>query len=84
MAIPMERELIKTKTEKFSPLLLEQFRKKGLIKVAESDVEVFDHQFTKEEIIENSRMWTPGNYRGDRSDDYAAPEGLGLTIPISD
>ena len=84
MAIPMERELIKTKTEKFSPLLLEQFRKKGLSKVAESDVEVFDHQFTKEEIIENSRMWTPGNYRGDRSDDYAAPEGLGLTIPISD
>ncbi len=80
MAIPMERELIKKKTEKFSPFLLARFREKGLSKVAEGEIEIFDHQFSKEEIIENSKVWTPGNYRGDLFDDNAAPEGLGLKM----
>ena len=79
MAIPMERELIKKKTEKFTPQLLDKFREKGLSKVSESDVELFYHVFTCEELAENSRTWTPGNYRGDRFDDQVAPEGLGTT-----
>jgi hypothetical protein len=79
MAIPMERELIKKKTEKFTPGLLKRFREKGLSKVSDSDVELFQKWFSKEELAENSRTWTPGNYRGDRFDDDSAPEGLGIS-----
>jgi hypothetical protein len=82
MAIPMERELIRKKTEKFSTSLLKEFRKKNLMKVADNDVELFEYQFTKDEIIKNIRTWTPGNYRGDLHEDEIAPEGRGFTKVI--
>lgn len=82
MAIPMERELILKKTEKFSPSMLQIFREKGLGKVSDSDVELFDHKFTREEILMNVASWTPGNYRGDLRDDEVAPEGRGFTKEI--
>jgi hypothetical protein len=78
MAIPMERELICKKTEKFSPLLLQRFRENRLAKVSENDVEIFGHAFTKEELIRNIPKWYPGNYRGDRSDDDTCGEGRGF------
>ena len=79
MAIPMERELIKTKTEKFSPSILKQFREKQLKRVSDHDVEIFNYQFSKSDIIRNIPTWTPGNYRGDLRDDQIAPEGRGFT-----
>jgi hypothetical protein len=79
MAIPMERELIKSKTEKFSPGLLEAFRQRQLSRVSEHDVSLFGHQFSKGEIVQNIPNWTPGNYRGDLQEDQAAPEGKGFT-----
>lgn len=79
MAIPMEREFIRNRTEKFSPSMLKAFREKNLLKVSEGDVELFDYQFSKEEIIRNARTWTPGNYRGDLREDEIAPEGRGFT-----
>lgn len=82
MAIPMERELILKKTEKFSPALLHTFREKNLKRVSDDDVELFTHQFTKDEIIRNIQTWTPGNYRGDLKDDDKAPEGRGFTKEI--
>jgi hypothetical protein len=82
MAIPMERELINKKTEKFSSSLLREFREKNLAKVSDNDIEFFDYQFTKEEIIKNIRTWTPENYRGDLREDEIAPEGRGFTNEI--
>ncbi len=79
MAIPMERELILNKTEKFSPALLQRFRQQGLKKVADSDVELFSRSITTDEIIKNIPTWTPGNYRGDLREDEIAPEGRGFT-----
>ena len=79
MAIPMERELILKTTEKFTPGLLAKFREKGLNKVEEGDVELFEHEFTREELLANSESWTPGNYRGDLVADELAPEGRGIT-----
>ncbi len=79
MAIPMERELLLKKTEKFSPQLLQTFREKGLRKVSDNDVEVFDHKFTRAEIAEQIPTWVPGNYRGDAIDDAVALEGRGFT-----
>jgi hypothetical protein len=83
MAIPMERFLLKNKTEKFSPGLLRVFRKKGLRRVDENHVEIFDSTLSKSEIIENARTWKPGNYRSDlHPDDATAPEELGFTKKI--
>ncbi len=82
MAIPMNREFIQKKSEKFSLSLLNEFRNKGLKKVEDADIELFDHQFTKEDIIRNIPTWTPGNYRGDLKDDEIAPEGRGFTRTI--
>ena len=82
MPIPMEREFIRKKTEKFSPSTLKAFRDKNLRKVYDEDIELFDYQFTKNEIIKNIQTWTPGNYRGDKNDDTVAPEGRGFTKEI--
>ena len=78
MAIPMERELIKKKTEKFSPKMLKTFREKGLLKVADDEIELYDHVFTKEEIRQNIQRWFPGNYRGDKTADEECSEGVGF------
>ena len=82
MAIPMERELIKNKTEKISPSILSTFREKNLKKVSDNDIELFNYQISKDEIIKNIPTWTPGNYRGDLIEDEIAPEGRGFTKRI--
>lgn len=69
MAIPMERELLKTKIEKFSPANLELFKKHKLLRLEEKDVEIFDKELTVEEMEENKKTWDPGNYRGDTRKD---------------
>lgn len=83
MAIPMERDLIRNRIEKISPRLLKYFQDRNLIKIeVGKDVEIFNHKFTKEELIYNSKTWTPGNYRGDVYDDSVCPEGKGLTSEL--
>jgi organic radical activating enzyme len=83
MAIPMERELIQKKTEKFSPSVLRMFRERNLTKVSDADIELFKYQFSKEEIKKYAKVWAPGNYRGDLSEDETACEGLGFTKEIT-
>lgn len=82
MAIPMERELILKRKEKFSPTVLKLFRDRNLLKASDDDIELFEYQFSKEEILNNIGNWTPGNYRGDLYQDEAAPEGKGFTKTI--
>lgn len=79
MAIPMERDLIKNKSEKMSPSIIEMFKAHGLSKMTNEDVEVFTTQFTKEDILKYIKTWAPGNYRQDIHEDDKAPEGLGFT-----
>ena len=78
MAIPMERELILKKSEKFSPSVLKMFKDHNLMKISDNDIELFDYQFSKQEILDNIETWTPGNYRGDLREDEKAPEGKGF------
>lgn len=65
MAIPMETELILNKRQKISKSLLQAFKDKKLSRTTDSDLELFEHQFSKEEIRANIKSWYPGNYRGD-------------------
>jgi len=67
MAIPMERELIKNTKEKFTPKLLQEFKDKGLKRLSENEVEVFDKEITKKQIVDklNSGEWQPWKNRGD-------------------
>lgn len=65
MAVPMETELILNKRQKISKSLFQLFVEKKLERVTEKDLEVFEHVFTREEIMENIKTWYPGNYRGD-------------------
>lgn len=65
MAIPISREFIRTKIEKFSPANLELFKKHKLLRLSEQDTEIFDKILTIEEIENNKKTWDPGNYRGD-------------------
>lgn len=79
MALPIERELIQKKTEKFTPGLLSLFNSRNLHKISNDDVEVVTRKFTREQIAANKGDWCPGNYRGDLHDDTTAPEGKGST-----
>lgn len=78
MAIPMDREKLEKKIEKFTPLLLEKFRKAGLRHVSDKDVEIFTKKFSREEIKANIPTWAPGNYSEDLQEDEIAAEGLGF------
>lgn len=79
MAIPMERDLIKNRVEKFTPLLLKKFEENNLKNInIGTDIEIYTHIFSKDELVNNSKTWTPGNYRGDIYDDSICPEGIGL------
>jgi hypothetical protein len=82
MAIPMEREFIKNRVEKFTLELLLKFREHGLSRVTDADIQLYEHIFTKEEIKHNIKYWAPGNYRGDLYDDEVALEGRGFTKEI--
>lgn len=83
MAIPMERELLLNKKQKISSSILNEFKKKRLNKISENDIELFEHKFSKEEIMANIKKWTPGNYRGDlRLDEEIGSEWLGFTQKI--
>lgn len=77
MCLPIQRELIKNTTEKFSEGLYKEFLARGLSKM--DDVVIFDTKLTKEEINENIKTWYPGCYRQDiHPDDSKAPEGKGF------
>lgn len=78
MALPIEREVIKHTTEKFTPKLYETFQAANLNKL--DDVQIVTEQLTEEQIRANAETWCPGNYRGDRADDANCGEGKGSTI----
>lgn len=65
MAIPIDREFIRTKIEKFSPANLELFKKHKLLRLSEQDTKIFDKILTIKEMENNKKTWDPGNYRGD-------------------
>lgn len=69
MPVPMEREYLKTKKEKFSPGNLALFQKHNLPRLTEDDVEIFDKVLSINEIESNAQGWDPGNYRGDMKED---------------
>ena len=78
MAIPIERELISNKQEKFTPGLLKMLQGRLMLRTDERWIKVFDKQLTLEEIRENAKSWYPGNFRGDKFDDEISNEGLGI------
>lgn len=78
MCIPMERESIRNTKEKVTPLLLQEMRDKGLSKMSDDDVEIFDIKFTKDDIIKQIPKWYPGNYRSDITPDENCAEGRGF------
>ncbi len=78
MAIPMEREFLLKKAEKFSPRLLEMFRSKNLKRMRDKDVELFSEIFTIERVRENIKQWYPGNYREDLIADECCGTGIGF------
>jgi hypothetical protein len=71
MCIPLERQHLIDSQEKFTPRLLEDFRKNSAIRMGEPHVAVFDKQLTNKEIIEAARDWYPTNYRDDLNPDEA-------------
>jgi hypothetical protein len=66
MAIPMNRELIKNETEKFTPKLLQKFKDYKL-SIDNNKIEIFNKIFTDEDIQNklNSGEWQPWKNRGD-------------------
>jgi len=65
MAIPIEREYLKTQREKISPRNLTLFRTHNLPKLSGDDVILFDQKLTAEKMEETKLIWDPGNYRQD-------------------
>lgn len=79
MATPLEREMIKNSVEKFSPQFLELCKSKNLRRLDEKHVAIYEHSLSTEELKNNIKRWSPGNYRGDLHSDEIAPEGRGFT-----
>jgi len=65
MIIPIEREYLKTKKEKFSQGNLTLFKKHKLPRLSEKDIEIYDKKLTIKEIEKNRLTWDPSNYRED-------------------
>ena len=65
MALPMQRELLGSDTEQFTPKLLKEFRDHKAAKVDDKDVRLMTSTFSKKDIEKNSIGWDPGNYRQD-------------------
>lgn len=66
MPIPMEQELLETKLEKFSPGLLELFRKHNLLRLSGDDIVIFNKPLTVEDMEKARLNWAPWNYRQDK------------------
>lgn len=73
MCLPMERQHLVESKEKFSPKLAEAFAEAGAIRIDDKNIEIFDGQFTNEQIIEAARDWYPANYRDDLKADETLP-----------
>jgi hypothetical protein len=80
MCVPMERDLISCGIEKMSPTVYANMMRHSNIRIDDKHVELFDKQFTIDEVEAAKLTWYPGNYRGDRFADCDAPEGMGATI----
>lgn len=65
MAIPIKREYIRNKKEKFSLSNLKLFKKHKLLGLSENDIEIYDKKLTIKEMEKTKVTWDPGNYRGD-------------------
>lgn len=68
-AIPIKRELLNNKKQKFSPHLLALFKEHGLKSISPEFVDIYDRQLTIEEMEKNKLEWDPRHYRQDLSPD---------------
>ena len=64
MALPMERQMLCNSRELVTPNLLDLMKSKKLNRTSDKHVEIFDKQFTYDEIKENLKTWDPRNFRG--------------------
>lgn len=67
--IPIKRELLNNKKQKFSPHLLAIFKAHGLRSLSSEFVDIFDRQLTIEEMEKNKLEWDPRHYRQDLAPD---------------
>lgn len=63
--VPIERELMNSPKERFSPKLLQLFRDHNLPKCEDDDVDIVRVPFTEKEINETAKTWRPGEFRQD-------------------
>jgi organic radical activating enzyme len=78
MPVPMERQLLCNNKELVTPKLLERMKNNNLKFTSDKWVDVFNKQFTYEEIKENLKTWDPRNFWGDRHRDN--PHRYGIKI----
>jgi hypothetical protein len=70
MCLPMSRQYLVETQEKFSPCLLDDFRKRGAVCLeAKRHIKVFDTVFSRAEIVAAANSWYPTNYRDDQKSD---------------
>lgn len=80
MCVPMERDLLGAGVEKMSPSVYAQMNIHNNVGIEiGKQVEIFDTQFSIDEIEKKKHSWYPGNYRGDHAEDGNNSEGLGST-----
>lgn len=73
MAIPMKRQLIGNPVEKISPSFLYMLKSNNLQLGLH---EIYNKQFTEQEIVNNKETWTPWNFRQDNIDDDNFVDGI--------
>jgi hypothetical protein len=72
MCLPMGRQHLIEKQEKFSPRLFADFRKRGAIRMEkEKHIVMFDAAFSRAEIVAMADDWHPTNFRDDQKSDQA-------------
>jgi len=65
MALPMQRDLLGSAKEKFTPKLLAEFIQHGAARTSAKDVDVVHYRFKDKDIESNMAGWNPGDYRQD-------------------
>jgi len=64
--VPIDRELLSIKKERFSSGLLKLFKEHNLPSLSDRDITLFDKKLTIQEMEKTKLIWDPANYKGDR------------------
>ena len=63
MCVPMDKEFLSVRKERFTPKLAELFKSHGLRNMGDESIEIVDLKLTRDQVAEARKTWTPWRNR---------------------